>query len=151
MITYQTELLHCVIEELKPLIECHQEEVDLFRGKVLLNPAYEKYVAMSKMDMLHLSTVRDGDTLIGYYLSVIQPHLHYSDVLYAINDILYLDPSYRHREIAEGLLEYVEDEYRSLGVTVMTLNMKYNVRFESLMEKRGLEKKEELYMKYLGD
>lgn len=151
MITYQTESLSECIEEIKPLIEGHWEEVAVSKDKILLNPDYARYKEMDSLGLIHTVTVRDGEELIGYYVSFLYPNLHYKDHLYAVNDILYLHPSYRKNGVALNMLFFAEEELKKLGVSVITLHMKVDYPFHELCEAMGMKKIEYIYSKYIGD
>lgn len=150
MITYQVEKLIDIIDELKPLLENHWEEVAWYKDKVKLNPDYDKYLEMDSTSVLHIVTARDEDVLVGYDINFLLPHGHYSDHLYAINDIIFLKPEYRHFGVAQEMVEYAEQELKNLGVSVITFHMKVAHPFHSLMEATGYQTQEYTYSKYIG-
>lgn len=154
MITYQQETYAEVIDEIKPLLEQHHQEVDIYSDKVKINPDYNSFQVLESLGMLDIYTARDSDAnnaLIGYCVTLIQKHHHYSDHVYAINDILYVDPEYRHTEVAPELISKVEERMVSLGVSVMTFNMKPYKPFKTLMDSLGFEESEIQYSKYIKD
>lgn len=149
---FRAEFVKDVIGELKPLLEEHWEEVAWYKDKIKLAPAFDKYIEMQERNSLLFVTVRDeSGTLIGYNINFIQHHPHYSDHIYAINDIIFLLPKYRHGTIAKEMLEYTEQILKHIGVSVVTLHMKPAHPFKSLAEYAGFKQQEYVYSKFIGD
>ena len=151
MITYSVEKFEDYEKEIKPLLKAHWEEVAINKDKVKLNPDYDSYRRLDSVGALHSVIVRDGTRLIGYFISFIQPHLHYQDHKFATNDILYLDPEYRNQEIATEMFTVAEIDLKEKGISVMGLHVKVTNRFDSLCDKLGFKKTEIMYSKFLGD
>jgi GNAT superfamily N-acetyltransferase len=151
MITYQVEKFKDIKDEMVPLLEAHYLEVHAFPGLIAFNPAYALYFDMEERGVFHTITVRDLGVLIGYCCAFVYPNLHYFDHLYAVNDVIYVDKEYRHSNVAYNLVRFAEHTYRDMTASVMTFHMKCAIPFKSLMDSRGFEMKEHLYMKYIGD
>ena len=152
MITYGVESLKDCLDEMKPLLEKHWEEIAHHKDKIKLNPNYEQYLSMEEMGLVHTCTVRDEGKLIGYFVSFIVPNLHYQDHLWAMNDILFLEPAYRgDGRTAFQLLSFAEEMLIELGVSVIQLHMKIDFPFEPLAEACGYKKVEYNYSKYVGE
>ena len=49
---YEAENLRDILEELKPLLKEHWEEVAWYKDKIKLKPDYEKYLGMEDQDKL---------------------------------------------------------------------------------------------------
>jgi len=151
MITYQVELLKNCLEELKPLLVEHYGEIALNQDKIDFNPDYDRYLQLEELGVTHTVTVRDGGNIVGYYISFVSPHMHYQDHLYAMNDIMYVDPSCRGGTIAFKMMKFAEKELKDIGVSVMMLHMKTAHRFDRLCEAVGMSRVEVNYAKYIGD
>lgn len=151
MLKFQEEKIKDFLEELKPLLEKHYEEIAYRKDKIKLNPDYERYLQLDALGLTHSITVRDGDRLVGYYISVLSPNLHYKDHLYSVNDILYIDTPYRGGTAAYRMFKFVEKKLKDKGVSVMTLHMKTEFPFDRLCTALGMDKLENLYIKYIGD
>jgi hypothetical protein len=148
-ITYQVEPLVGILEELKPILQAHWEEIALYKDKIPLDPDYDKYLELNESGAIRVVTARDGEKLIGYFISTIQPHLHYQQDIYAINDILYLDETYRGSDTALGLFMFAEEDLKALGVSVMIISMKVAKPFDALCEALGHTCVERTYSKYI--
>ncbi len=151
MITIKEEKLETCLEEMKPLLDKHWEEVSWYKDEVNFNPDYDKYYQIEKLGMLHVVTVRDDGELVGYNINFINAHLHYSDHKYAVNDIIFLSPEYRSGWNAKGMLDFTEECLKELGVSVVTVHMKTDHPFKSLMERTNFKQQEYIYSKFIGD
>lgn len=150
-VVYQIELFEDVLEELKPLLQLHWEEVALYKEDIPLDPDYDKYSELCKAGVLRIATARDDGKLVGYFISMVHAHLHYKQDIYATNDILYLDESYRGADVAIGLFSFAEEDLKALGVSVIIISMKTAKPFDALCEVMGHTLVERTYSKYIKD
>lgn len=151
MIKYQEEGFGpALYEELYPLLEKHYEEVAVFQEYIKLNPDQEFYQMAQDTGRLHILTVRDQGKLIGYTVTMVSKNPHYSDHVYAVNDVVYVDPEYRGGEVAPEMISKLEEIMEEKGVSVMTFHMKTFKPFQSLMYMMGFEDTERVYYKYIG-
>ena len=151
MIEYKVELFSDCIEEMKPLLEKHYLEVALYQDKIDLNPDYDKYFEIEDAGMLHLVTAREEGQLIGYFLSLVTPNMHYSDHHYALNDILYVAEEYRKSGVGASMFSYAEKCLKEKGVSVIVIHMKTELPFDSLCETLEYDYSERIYTKYIGE
>lgn len=150
-IIYQVESFSDILEELKPFLQLHWEEVALYQDKIPLDPDYDKYIELNEAGIARVVTARDSDKLIGYFISIIQPHMHYQKDVYAVNDILYLDEAYRGSDTAVGMFMFAEEDLKALGVSVLIISMKVAKPFDSLCESLGHTCVERTYSKYIKE
>ncbi len=152
MATYAVEKLENCLEELVPLLELHWEEIALHKDKIKLNPDYSRYLVLEQQGVCHTVVVR-GNTkqVIGYFISFVVPHLHYSDHLWAMNDIMFLHPDHRGGRTALKMMKFAEARLKELGVSVIQLHMKTDFPFERLAKFCGYDKVEYNYSKFIGD
>ena len=146
----QEPLKDC-IEEMKPLLAKHYEEVAFRKDKIAFNPDYDKYLSLDDLGLIHLVSVRKEGVLVGYYLSFLTFNPHYQDHLYAANDVLYVDEAHRGGTVAYRMFKYAEKSLKEYGVSVMSVHMKLKVPFDRLCLARDMEAVETIYMKYIGD
>ena len=149
MITYQAESIEKILDELKPLLEKHWEEVAWYKEDIKLNPDYDRYLQLDLMGLIHAVTVRDDGKLVGYNINFINNHPHYKDHTYAVNDIIFLSPEYRKPGLASTLILITEKLLKEIGVSVVTIHMKTDHTFEGLMDHTGFERQEYIYSKKL--
>jgi len=135
MITYQEENWTDVVDEIHILAVDHWKEICAFdREKVVLKPNLVLYEAINKEKLLHVVTVRDSKELIGYYVSIITPHLHYSNTLVADNDIVFLKKEYRKGMTGYKLIKFAVEILKD-KVQVIMLGMKVEHAFVNVMER----------------
>jgi GNAT superfamily N-acetyltransferase len=149
MINYQVELFKDIYEEMYPTLLEHCAEVHKFADTMPLSPDKEKYQVMQEAGVLQIVSVRDSGKLVGYSVDFVTENLHYKEHLYASNDIIFIDPAYRHTGIAKELFEFVHEKLKERGVTATVVSMKSNKTFKALCEAVDMEPFEVSYIKDL--
>ena len=150
MIT-SVEAFSAVIEEAKPLLARHWEEIALNKDSVPLDPDWQRYAAMEAMGQLSVVTVRAAGKMIGYCCMVIQVGLHYRSCLEARMDIFWIAPEYRGRMGGVRLFRAVEAELKRRGVKRMYVGSKLHKDSSRLFEALGYTPIEQWFAKTLGD
>ena len=150
-IKYQQEFLHSVVEDIKPLLEEHWEEVALNKDKIKINPDWEAYFSLESQGKLDIFTARDEGVLVGYFVVFVYAHIHYKDHLFAKNDLIYLSPSHRKGFTGIRLIKFAEKCLKEDGVSVLVVNTKNHRPFHKVMQFLGFSSSETLYSKYIGD
>lgn len=147
MIEIQLECLANVKEEIKPLLEEHWELVALNKGKIKLNPNWKEYARLDAAGVLRIFTARDEGQLVGYFVLFISQSVHYQDHLFATNDVIFVLPDKRAGATGYKLVKHAEDYCRDSGVSLMTINTKVHLPFDSLMVGMGFDLIERIYAK----
>ena len=145
---FQMEVLGECLEEMKPLLKEHYKEVAMYQDHIDLNPKYDLYQKMELGGYLSVFTARDQGRLVGYAIFFIDTHMHYQDHAYAVNDVLYIDPEYRHEGRAVSFLDWIEKQLEK-EVSVITYHMKIYKPFQSLMKYLQYDHAEHIYTKYV--
>jgi len=148
-----------VLEEIKPLLHAHWQEIAPFKGKVELAPDYQSYVALEACGKLQIATVREEGRLIGYCVSLIQRGIDYSKNISAIHRLFYVDEEHRTDSlgaveldmIAGDLLRFAEKELKLKGVSVISVHIKVWKDWSALAEQHGYTRSEYVHQKYVGD
>lgn len=146
----QVETLGTSLNEMKPLLEEHYQEIALYKDKIKLNPDYEKYYALERNNNLCVFTVREEGKLIGYSIFFVFHHLHYSDCLTASNDIVFISKKFRKGMAAIKLFKFAETHLINMGVAVINYHIKFSNDIKALMDR--LEYKddvEKIYSKFV--
>lgn len=149
-IVFARESFEGILEELKPIFSQHWEEIAMYQDVVEYAPDWDKYFALERSDILHLLTARDDGKLVGYFMALVIPGMHYKHTTYAMNDILFLHPDYRKTGLSIDLFKYAEAYFVGLGVDVMSIHMKVYAPFDNLCLGLGYDCAERLYTKYVG-
>lgn len=150
-IKYQQEFLATVKDEIVPLLNSHWEEIALNKDKIKLNPDWDAYDNLEKVDKLKIFTARDGNKLVGYFVVIVGVNIHYKDHLFASNDIIYLSPEHRKGFTGIRLIKFAEKCLKQDGISVLTINTKVHQPFDRLMDFLKFRKIERVYSKYLGE
>lgn len=151
MLTAQPEEFAPFLEEVKPLLEKHYEELALNRDQVPLSPQYDEYLSRDAKGMVMTVTVRDEGELVGYFVGFIAPGLHYSTCLTLHLDIFWIKPEHRGKMGGFKLFKAVEKEAKRRGVQRMFVGSKCHSDASWLFEKLGYDRVETVYSVMLGD
>lgn len=167
-ISYQVETYAQVIEEIWPMLEAHYLEIATDKAVKPFIPDLEKYQAMEEAGMLRIFTARHkpdqlvedyplhplsaaerNGRLIGYFVSFVMKHMHYSETTMAINDIMYIEPSYRGGTTGYRLVKLASEDLKNLGADILIIHMKCDYPFRSLLTKLGFHLTEENWERVL--
>jgi GNAT superfamily N-acetyltransferase len=129
-----------VIEDIKPLLGAHHEELALYKDEIPLDPDYGLYQKLNEMGLIRAYTVRLGGALIGYAIfSIVARHLHYAH-RWAINDILWIHKDHRHFGIGSELCDVFEEDLRREGPIVIHIETKdHEPALAMLLRARGYD------------
>jgi GNAT superfamily N-acetyltransferase len=149
MPTYKQEFLVNVMEDIKPLLDKHWEEIATNKHAIKLNPDWDAYKILEDHGNLKIFTARDNDKLVGYFVVIVRTHIHYKDHLFAANDVLYLDKDYRKGFTGAKLIKFAEKCLKDDGVSVLVVNTKRHKPFDQLLQWLGFNHVENTYSKLL--
>ena len=144
------ESLLNVKAELIPLLEKHWELVALNQGEIKLNPNWKEYANLDAAGILRIFTARDDGKLVGYFVLMLSESIHYKDHLFATNDVIFVLPDSRAGATGYKLIKFAEEHCRESGVSLMMINTKVHIPFDSLMIGMGFDLIERIYSKFLG-
>ena len=151
MISAQLESFKATLEELKPLLPRHWEDLALDKEKVPLDPQYDIYFERELRGQLLFVTLRENAKLIGYFIGFIAPGLHYKGCLTCTMDIYYILPEKRGGSGALRLFRRVFQELRRRGVQRAHFGSKLHKDTGRLFEAFGMRPVETYYAIWLGD
>lgn len=151
MVKYQQEFLETVIDDIKPLLEDHWEEIALNKDKIKLNPDWDCYAFLEQQGKLKIFTARDDGELLGYFVVIVGQNPHYKDHLFASNDVIYISPQHRKGFTGIKLIKFAEKCLKEDGVSVLAINTKVHQPFDKLMDFLKFRKIERVYSKYIGE
>lgn len=144
---FQLEKLSDSLEESKPLLQKHWQEVAHYKD-IELNPNYQAYHQMEKAGMLRVYTARDDQNkMIGYAVYILNQALHYKQILVAKQDIIFIDPD--RRGVGLFLLKHCDEELKKIGVQVVVQHVKAAHDFGPALVKMGYELQDLMYSKRL--
>lgn len=150
MITAGPEPWHPTIDEIKPMLPLHWEELALNKDKVPLAPQWHVYDQRDDAGELQIVVLREDGRIIGYYWGFIAPGLHYASCLTATMDIFYIHPEHRQGRNGTILFQAVERELRRRGVQRWFVGTKLHKDCSALFKRRGFEPVETYHSKWLA-
>lgn len=151
MLVAQPEPFAPFLEEVKPLLPLHWEELALNKDKVPLSPQYDEYLRRDALGMVLVVTLREAGELVGYFVGFVAPGLHYSTCLTLHLDIFWLKPEHRGKMGGVKLFHAVEAEAKRRGVQRLFVGSKCHLPADFLFERLGYEKVEHVFSKMIGD
>ena len=125
------------IERAAPLLQQHWEEIALNKQLMVLKPDAETYRRLEQQDKLVSVGAFDGDELVGYSVNLLHNHLHYADLVVAMNDVLYLAPEYRQGSAGRRLLDATEKAVRTRGARMLCWHAKPETALNAILPRLG--------------
>lgn len=106
----QQETLFDIVHEVDELLQMHYEEVALNRDRKKLSPKWEDYRALEVIGNFVIYTAREDKKLIGYAAFFVHTHMHYSEFVTAVNDVIFLHPDHRKGSAGYKLIKFADDQ-----------------------------------------
>lgn len=131
------------------LLDAHVHELATYPDLMQLSPDWDRYVACEEAGMLITFYAWDGDELVGYACTVITPHMHYSGLVVANNDVLYVLPEHRASRVGLGLMRATTREARLRGARLMFWHAKENTALDTLLRRRSLKVQDTIFSEVL--
>ena len=133
----KTEIRLCTLDEFKvkadPLFQEHYEEIALRKDLMELRPNWPMYDALDQSGSLFIYLAMQGDVCIGYSMNLVANHLHYADLKYSQNDVLFIKKEFRGGRIGLRLMKITEEHAKSLGCKVMLWHAKERTTLAALL------------------
>lgn len=150
MITAAVEPFMSQREELLPLLPKHWEELAIYKDRMPLDPMWEVYDAHEQSGVLIYVALRKAGALIGYFIGMITPGLHYRRTLTCKMDIAYVLPEHRGKA-GRVLFDAVKAELKRRGVALWWVGSKDHHPIEGFFESLGFERQETYFAMWLGE
>lgn len=147
MLTAQVEPFAPFLEEVKPLLPRHYDELALDKDYVPLDPCYDEYHRLDALGRILTVTVRDQGLLVGYFVGFVGPALHYKTLLQLSLDIFWIAPEHRGQMGGLKLFKAVEREAKRRGVGRMFVGSKCHKDASRLFEALGYTEVERYFSK----
>lgn len=134
----------------RDLLLLHYDEVAPHKELLKLDPNLDVYHAMERAGSLHVITARIDGVLIGYIIMMVHPHLHYKQVIVAVDDVHFIHPAHRRGSLGSRLIKSAEAEMVKVGARIMALRTKDSNNHGLLFERLGFEPQDVVYTKRIG-
>ncbi len=147
---FQQESYADLIEEMRPLVEAHYDELALDKD-IPLEPDHDKYSVLNEMGVIQVFTARDDkDNLVGYALYMVAPNLHYKSSLQANQDVLFVHKDFRRGGFGSDFIDWCDETLKTMGVQKTYHHVKPNIcDFGPLLVKKGYKMCDVIYSKRL--
>lgn len=148
-------------EGLDDLIALNWEEVESANPKMSLHVNWNAMRSLERAGVLKSMILRRDGQFIGYSAYYVQPVLHHASTVWAVADVVYVDPDHRAGWAGVYIIRQGEKMLRDLGVKVLYIAVKqvkqrsdlgYKRGRDSvglLLQRLGFERFEEAWVKYL--
>lgn len=150
MITFQVEDYAAVIEEIKPYLQQHSDELGAHNGAAI-DPDFEEYARLAADDMLHIVTARREGELIGYHVSFVTMHYHHKNSITAYSDLYYLRKDCRRGWLGIRLLKFVDKTLAARGVTRVFTSTSTAEDNSTILRRLGYTETQRTFMKVIGE
>jgi GNAT superfamily N-acetyltransferase len=149
-IVFAEEILSKGWTELLEVMKLHYEEVAHYK-EFPVSPDYGRYNYMEDRDALRYYTVRDAGELVGYCVFIISPHLHFTDMLCAQQDFIFLKKEYRGKGLGKSFIKWCDDNLAQEDIDVVIHHMKAKpgLDFGPLLESMGYSLMDKIYTRKL--
>lgn len=134
-------------DQMLPLMQSHFNEIS-YHTDYEFAPNKSLYVEAEKQGKMKLFVVKSGDSLIGYSTYFINKHNHVA-ILQAHQDSIYLKPDYRRHGIGKVLMQFAENIFKSLGVSVVFVSVSDKYDYSDMLIPMGYKSVEKLYARSL--
>lgn len=149
MITIKQVTIDEVLPHLGDLFVEHREELTTHKDLMKLNPDIETYYRLEDNGMLIVLGVFDNEEVVGYSTSIVTKNLHYQDLVYSNNDLLFLTKKYRNTKVGLELIRETERVCRDKGAKFHLCHAKENTTLSTLLPKLGYTVQDIIYSKEL--
>ena len=121
--------------EIWPLFEDHRDELTTNKALMVLAPDWDRYVTCERVGAFFVMTAREAGRLVGYSANFIAPHLHYSGMVYANNDLLFLAKSHRKGSLGLRLIRETEREAQRRGARMVVWHAKAGTALDRMLQR----------------
>lgn len=131
------------------LLRAHWLEIAKNKTLMVLKPDTERYAVLEQAGLLLALGAFDGDVMVGYSVSFIGPHLHYADLVYAQNDVLFVAQPHRLGRTGYRLIQATELLAKARGAQMLIWHAKQGTTLDALLPRLGYGVQDILYSKEL--
>lgn len=134
-------------ENCNDLFKEHYDEIALNKSVMKLSPDWTKYYALEQSNMLLCLGAFMGDECVGYSINFLMSHLHYKDLLYMQNDLLFVAEEHRKSRVGLLLIQETEVQAKEYGAKMMLWHAKENTSLSVIMQRMGYRVQDIIFSK----
>ncbi len=109
---------------LDDMLVLNWEEIEGHKDASPFDPDWAGYRDLERRGVLKLGGLLLGGALIGYNIFHLHKPLHHRGTLWAVNDLVYLDPEHRRGRTGVFLITEAERRLKDLGARVILYGAK---------------------------
>lgn len=149
MIVQRERLDRCLHEVDALLLDYFERTENAQKGQPKLNMNWAELIRIEGNGNLCLFTAREDEKLQGFAMYVLIKHLHHANTMWALCDILAVNPDVRGQGIATRMVEYACGKFKRMGVDYIVHGYRTVYGVTPLFPKLGFTCIEHSYMKAL--
>lgn len=116
----------------------HWDELAKNKRLMVLNPDVDRYAALEQAGLLlAIGAYDEAGEVVGYSVSFIGTNLHYKDLVYAHNDVVFISKPYRKGRLGLQLLRETERRAKERGARMMIWHAKENTPLAAILPRLG--------------
>jgi len=119
--------------QVEELIRKHHDEITIHKHVQHLKPDWKRYRELVLQNRIFVVSARLGTRIVGYGIFFVQRHLHDKDLIYAMDDLFYIDADVRGKRLGKGLIETAEAHAKLRGAKILLLRAKVGSQAEKLL------------------
>lgn len=146
-VAIREEEWHEARPEIALLVGEHWKEIARDHAAVPLDPDWERYREINYAGKLAVVTARAEGKLVGYFIGIVDTHLHYQTTAYGWADVFYLTPKYRKGLTGYRLLSKAVEACERRGAVKLSFGTKVHKDMGILLERLGFKETERLFTK----
>lgn len=122
----------------------------LNQDTIALDVDADRFKVIDDQGLLHILTARFNGWMVGYYIAIVMPHLHYKSAgIMAFTDMFYILPQYRNGGNGVKLFTEAERTLRDRGVKKAYISTKVHQDHTEIFERLGWKLSDKSFIKML--
>lgn len=133
-----------------PLLLEHWEEIARNKAVMVLSPHVEAYRELERNGSLISLGAFVGGEMVGYAVTIVTRHLHYSALTYAQNDVIFVSRKHRSGRAGLALMRETERLAQDRGCRLVMWHAKPDTALEALLPRMGYTVQDIVYCRELA-
>lgn len=140
------------VTSLPDLLEEHWDEVAKNKQLMILKPDIQLYQDLEDRGLMFTLVAKEDEKVIGYSINFVQYHLHYNDLLYCQNDVLFVKKEYRTTSsVGLKLMRETEKEAIRRGAKQMLWHAKEHTTLAAILPRMKYTVQDIVFSKQLKE
>jgi GNAT superfamily N-acetyltransferase len=133
-----------------PFFAKHREELTTLKHIMILKIDWNKYRNLEKNGIMFSLVLRnENSVIVGYSVILVMPNMHFSDLIQAYSDTIYVHPKHRNTTWGIKLIKQTEKLAKEKGAKLMLWHGREGSVFSSIMPRLGYYVQDILFGKEL--